>query len=350
VFGDEVNVGRGNVYAGRSVAALDRLGTGRYGMIVTSYGETTRYYELGDDREITDMADAVGLDCSCGGRSLVTAPICTDSTDVFVGVDGGPNRLFRNEDGHFVDVASEVGVAAPDSDARGATLVDSGDGEFALAVVSWEDQNHIFEPTETRFVDVAPETFAEPTRARTLLAADFDNDGRQELFVNVRGGANRLFVPTEDGWEAVSPGDAVEPHGLGTGGIVADIDTDGTLELLVVHGEVEAQPLSLYSVSTDNSWLRVAPTTQNGAPARGAVVTLQTDRGRQRRVIDAGSGYLCQSEPVAHFGLGGETAPRQEPVRLTVQWPDGRERSRVHPAVGTTHRVAHPNCTESHTP
>lgn len=347
VFGDEVNAGRGNVYAGRSVAALDRLGTGRYGMIVTSYGETTRYYELGDDREITDMADAVGLDCSCGGRSLVTAPICTDSMDVFVGVDGGPNRLFRNEEGHFVDVASEVGVAAPNSDARGATLVDTGDGESALAVVSWADQNHLFAPTVDGFTDIAPATFAEPARARTLLAADFDNDGHQELFVNVRGGPNRLFAPTSGGWEAVSPGEAVESNGFGTGGIVADLDNDGTLELLVVHGEVEAQPLSLYSASTDNHWLRVVPTTQYSAPARGAVVTLQTDQGRQRQVIDAGSSYLCQSEPVAHFGLGGDTARRQEPIQLTVRWPDGRERNVDHPSIDTTLRVSHPNCPDN---
>merc|ERR1712083_34591 len=35
--------------------------------------------------------------------------------------------------------------------------------------------------------------------------------------------------------------------------------------------------------------------------------------------IDAGSGYLCQMEPVAHFGLGAEM-----PVRLELLFPDGR--------------------------
>merc|ERR1711972_780169 len=49
-------------------------------------------------------------------------------------------------------------------------------------------------------------------------------------------------------------------------------------------------------------------------------VSLTTDSGwMQTRVIDAGSGYLCQMEPVAHFGLG-----REVPVKLEVLFPDGR--------------------------
>jgi hypothetical protein len=348
-FAHEINADRGNFNAGRSVAALDRFGTGRYGMVVASYEADTRFYELGDNGEITDMSDATGLATHCGARSLVTAPLVTDSMDVFVGVERGPNRLFRNDDGHFVDVATDHEVTAPDADARGATLVDTGDGSFALAVGSWEDDNHLFVPTDDGFSDVSPPAFADPTRLRTLVAADFDNDGRQELFGNVLGGENQLFerIDSESAsppeWTACSPGDAAEPRGLGTGAVTADFDGDGTLELLIVHGEVDSQPLSLYGTDTDNDWLRVRPTTQHGAPARGAVVTLDTDRGRQRRVIDAGSSYLCQCEPVAHFGLGGSTTPERTPQQLTVRWPGGHERTVSAPATTTTHAVAHPS-------
>lgn len=349
-FAHAVNADRGNTTAGRSVAAIDRLGTGRYGMVVAGSAAATRCYELGDDGEITDMAAAVGLDITCGARSLLAAPLLTDRMDLFVGVDGGPNRLFRNDDGHFVDVAEAYGVAAPTAAARGVTVVDAGAGVLAVAVVGWDTDNHLFVPTQTGVTDVSPPAFTAPMRARTLLAADFDNDGRQELFVNVCDGPNCLFAPAPaanvDGpatvWERRPLDAAADPDGRGTGAVVADLDSDGRLELLVVHGDGDAQPLSLYTVSTDNSWLRVRPTTQYGAPARGAVVTLVTDRGRQRRVIDAGSGYLCQSEPVAHFGLGGATSPEQTPRRLTVRWLDGRERSIENPATKTTHEIAHP--------
>ncbi|XP_026517356.2 cartilage acidic protein 1-like, partial [Terrapene carolina triunguis] len=69
-----------------------------------------------------------------------------------------------------------------------------------------------------------------------------------------------------------------------------------------------------------NNWLRVIPRTRFGAFARGARVVLFTRRsGAHLRIIDGGSGYLCEMEPVAHFGLG-----RDEASSLEVTWPDGR--------------------------
>lgn len=54
-----------------------------------------------------------------------------------------------------------------------------------------------------------------------------------------------------------------------------------------------------------NSWLRVIPRTKFGAFARGAKVVVYTKKtGPHTRIIDGGSGYLCEMEPVAHFGLG----------------------------------------------
>lgn len=59
------------------------------------------------------------------------------------------------------------------------------------------------------------------------------------------------------------------------------------------------------SQGTTNSWLRVIPRTKFGAFARGAKVVVYTKKsGPHTRIIDGGSGYLCEMEPVAHFGLG----------------------------------------------
>ena len=60
---------------------------------------------------------------------------------------------------------------------------------------------------------------------------------------------------------------------------------------------------------------------KTGAPARGSSVRLKLDDGSsQMRVIDSGSGYLCQMEPVAHFGLGSKM-PKS--MKIEVRWPDG---------------------------
>lgn len=64
---------------------------------------------------------------------------------------------------------------------------------------------------------------------------------------------------------------------------------------------------------------------KTGAPARGSSVRLfLNDGSSQMRVIDAGSGYLCQMEPVAHFGLGSKSP---NSMTIEVRWPDGVTRS-----------------------
>lgn len=337
LFSAPVNRRRENHRVGRSVAAIDRLGTGRYGLLVTGYGSPARFYEVGDDGGITDLAESVGLDVVTGGRSVAAGPILSDRTDVFLGAERGANLLLRNAGGTFVDVAREYGVADPEENARGAALV-VPDGSEAVDIVcgNWRGPNRRFVRGDDAFRDAASSALSRPARVRTVVVADFDNDGCQELFVNCLGTPNRLL--TYDGeWTQTGIGDALEPEGMGTGAAVTDLDGDGTLELVVVHGEADAQPLSVYSAPNDGDWLRVRPLTQAGAPARGARVSLVTDRGRQTRVVDAGSGYLCQMEPVAHFGLGDAV-----PESVTVCWPDGRERTITDPDARTTERCHHP--------
>jgi hypothetical protein len=295
------------------------------------------------------MADAVGLEVEGGCRSLLAVPHCSGEGDLFAGVERGPNRLFRNENGHY-DPTRGGALADPAGDTRGAALVDEG-GTFAFAIGNEDGPNRLLRHTPVGgFEDVAPEPLREPGRVRTVVAADFDNDGREELFYNVSGEPNRLYRRVggdgSDGaddasrWEPVDPGSAAEPDGFGTGAVAADLDGDGVLELVVVHGEVAAQPMAVYEVAgaADAGWLRVRPTTRHGAPARGAVVRLETTAGIQRRTIDAGGGCLCQTEPVAHFGLGGAT-----PRRIVVRWPDGRERVLSDPPPDTEIAVEHPS-------
>ncbi|GAB6877949.1 CRTAC1 family protein [Halorubrum gandharaense] len=362
-FALAVNADRLNFRAGRSVAVLDRFGTGRYGVAVASYGAPVAYYEVGEDGEVTDMAESVGLDVNGGCRSLLPGPIVGDGMDLFVGVEDGPNRLFRNERGHYVPVDAGPALADPTGDARGVALVDEGREGFSIALGNWEGESRLLRrggdasasTAAPTYRDVAPDSLASAGSVRSVVAADLDNDGRQELFCNALGEPNRLFArepaagpgpraPQADPgattrWHRLDAGDAAEPDGFGTGAVAADLDGDGALELLVVHGEVAAQPITVYEVpgAAANGWLRVAPTTRYGAPARGAVVRLETDRGSQRRLIDAGSGYLCQTEPVAHFGLGGAA-----PERVVVRWPDGREHVVEAPAAEAVHEVAHP--------
>ena len=108
---------------------------------------------------------------------------------------------------------------------------------------------------------------------------------------------------------------------------------------MIAHGETAPQPLSLYKTPANaNHWLRVRPLTRAGAPARGATVTMVSAGQSRLQVIDGGSGYQCQMEPVAHFGLGQQTHVDE----LIIRWPSGATAVMRTPTIDQLIVVPHP--------
>lgn len=344
LFGLEENQPAANMTAGRSVACVDRNGHGSYGFFVANYGGPMRLYEFNTRGLVEDVAGRVGVNLTAGGRSLVSLPLVTSRMDVFAGNERGPNFLFMNNgDGTFEEVAERFGVSDSLENVRGISVLDAnGDGNLDLVYGNWEGPHRMFVRTESgTFRNAAPPELALPSRVRTVIAADFDNDGYEELLFNNLGEPNRLFGFREGRWVRLNIGAAVETYGLGTGAVVSDFNGDGRLELLIAHGESGHQPLTLYAPYPNLShWLRVLPLTVHGAPARGAVVRLHTPERTQIRAIDAGSGYLCQMEPVAHFGLGPEPS---DDLAVEVTWPDGASTLLDIAQIDRQYTVVYPN-------
>ena len=372
-------------FAGRSVACIDRKGNGKYGVAVATYSSqgTGKFalVEMNDAHKENDVgngkivlqnvAKAAGIERSTGGRGVTVGPIVSDNgrSDIFFDNEGSgwfhneaDNYLFKNNgSGIFKDVARSWNILDNEQHGRGVALGDfDQNGLLDIVVGNWLGPHRFFlQVTEKNnqkrvFKNVATGEFEKPTPIRTMIAQDFDNNGHLDvLHNNIKMDSspqpNKLFEVVSKGHGMVPQikdldiGDALEPHGFGTGGSVADIDGDGMLELLLSHGEGAAQPLEIYHVARgmENKWLRIYPVTIYGAPARGALVTIYTNTGdRQMRVIDGGSGYLCQMEPVAHFGLGQNIANQVE-----VVWPDGRviKRALAASEMNTFHLIEHPD-------
>uniref|UniRef100_A0A8C4RCI1 Cartilage acidic protein 1 n=1 Tax=Eptatretus burgeri TaxID=7764 RepID=A0A8C4RCI1_EPTBU len=356
ILNDEVNVQRGvtSWFAGRSVACIDRKGLGRYSIYVANYASGSvgphaliEMDVLASDVihgvvALSNVAKEAGVDKYTGGRGVTTGPIVNHNmSDIFCDNEYGPNFLFRNNgDGTFTDIAVDTGIADATEHGRGVALADfNRDGKTDIVYANWNGPHRLFlqtgEPGRIRFQDAATPEFALPSSARTLIATDFDNDQHLEVFFNNMANkghsSNRAFSIRHDNdgqlhVMKLNLGDADEPAGTGTGGVVTDLNGDGTLELLLSHGESKVQPLTVYTSAQGkgNNWLRVIPRTEAGAFARGARVQLHMERSSpQLRIIDGGSGYLCQMEPVAHFGLAHDVGTRVE-----VTWPDGLTYSR----------------------
>uniref|UniRef100_T1IMK6 ASPIC/UnbV domain-containing protein n=1 Tax=Strigamia maritima TaxID=126957 RepID=T1IMK6_STRMM len=351
LLADPINRHVATLYAGRSVACIDRSGTGKFSFYVANYAKGNvaphELIEMDESRSdvpkgivaLKNVAREAGVEKFTGGRGVAVGPILSldGRLDIFCNNEKGSNFLYKNNaDGTFTDVSAQSGVDDPQEHGRGIALADlDGDGKVDIVWGNWNGPQRMFvQRTRNgviRFEDVAPEVFSRPCPIRSLLIGDFDNDSNLEIVFNTSACdgpfCNKLFrVCTARLGEnplvtQLDIGDAEEEYGMGTGGVVADINGDGRLELVMSHGEWAKQPLTIYNATQGikNCFLRVMPVTQFGAPARGARVELHTaNLGPHLRIIDAGSGYLSQMEPVAHFGLGTDV-----PVRLEVTWPDG---------------------------
>ena len=310
-----------NLTAGRSVVCVDRKGDGKYGLYVANYGGPTRFYELNNDL-IRDIAPDLKIDKITGGRAVVAGHILGNKMDIFAANERGPNFLYFNDKDQFYNVSTEYNTDDVLQNGRGTTLSDFlYRGSLDIINGNWEGFHRIFVNNETTFNDMASKEFRIPSRIRTIISADFDNDGYDEIFMNNIGEPNKLFKILENGKiTQIKISNALEKNGLGTGAAVADIDNDGILELLISHGESGPQPLSLFKSNIKNKkFLRIAPKTTYGAPARGATVILVTNKRRHAKTIDAGSGYLCQMEPVAHYGFR-----KNEIIKnVIIKWTDG---------------------------
>ena len=179
---------------------------------------------------------------------------------------------------------------------------------------------------KNKFLDLLDLSFNRPSKARTIISADFDNDGYDEIFINNIGQSNKLFKVRENGvLESIPLLNAKLFDGFGTGAAVADVDGDGILELLISNGESFKQPLNLFKakIEKNSSFLRIKPLNKYNSPARGATVILKSSLRTHAKTIDAGSGYLCQMEPVAHFGIRKGEAD----FKVTIKWTNGETQS-----------------------
>ena len=132
---------------------------------------------------------------SSPGRSLSHTPATG-------GVDRS-NYMFVNlGDGTFRDDAAAVGLRDESNTGRGTALFDAnGDGLIDIVYGNWNAQHRLFlqqrdEAGGVSFTDAAPADMAEPSRVRTVIVADFDNDGYEQIFYNNIPGENRLFNPS----------------------------------------------------------------------------------------------------------------------------------------------------------
>lgn len=295
----------------------------------------------------TDITREAGINASFGnGFGVIGADYDHNGyMDVFVANDLTVNQLWMNQgEFRFVDESMTRGSGV---DGFGAAKAGMGvasadpdqDGDFDILVVNLTGESDSFFRNEgTHFSDSTSEIgLSAPSRRYTrfgVVMADFDNDGRLDLY-EANGGVSPVDLGAEDIYaepntlfRGLPNGRFEEVELLGgtveslvhtsRGAGIGDLNNDGGLDLVVVNRDARAYVLMNRSTNRGN-WIAFSALNKHGSDAIGAVVTLIRDGRRVYGSVQPEGSYLSSNDPRVHFGLG--STARAEDVR--VLWPTG---------------------------
>ncbi|MGE0813722.1 MAG: CRTAC1 family protein [Vicinamibacterales bacterium] len=150
-------------------------------------------------------------------------------------------KVFRNDNGRFVDVAAALGLTIPGRSARQTNWVDyDNDGDLDVYSTDRTGDNMLFRNDGGKFVRVF--AGAGPTDPRPTVGAcwlDMDRDGDLDLFLaNQSGAADAMWRNDGASFTDVAPqlrmtGPPRTKDEGGVGCAVADYDNDGHLDIFV---------------------------------------------------------------------------------------------------------------------
>ncbi len=330
-------------------------------------GEDDILFRNNGDGTFTDVTDEVGL--LSGGKGLTVAASDFDGDgdqDLFVANDSTPNFLYRNDAGHFTEIALEAGVAYdPDgveTAGMGVAVADvDGDGNQDLYVTNmvFEFNNMYRNLGDMVFDDVSRATRLNDDNYRHVgwatHFADFNHDGFLDCFVAnghvvdyvegfsqsiTYGQQNMLFLGDgRNGFTNVANdcGKCWQRKRVTRGAGFGDFDNDGDIDILILNSGGRCELLR-NDLPPNDRWIKIK---LSGLPPNtaglGAKVTTRVGKRVLHEELRFAPSYLSSSEPILHIGL----RPGEATAEVEVLWPAGT-RTRQKVAAGTMVTIAEP--------
>ncbi len=200
---------------------------------------------------------ALGLPPFDDGHTLTDAWADFDGDgdpDRFVGFDGQPSRLYRNDGrGVFTNLAKQVGLTVArkvrtaawgdfDSDGDPDLFLGYAPDSTATGVIGlWRNDG----PDGFHEVAAAAGLAVDSGTTRQASWIDYDNDGDLDLFLAMRDGPNRLWRNDRGRFTDVTDETGIGDPRSSVGAVWFDADRDGDLDVYVANMDGDANGMWL---------------------------------------------------------------------------------------------------------
>jgi hypothetical protein len=297
------------------------------------------YRNLGNDK-FEDVTEAMGV-FNENGRAMGVGAADYDGdgfVDIYVANDHMVNFMYKNDGGKkFTEVGIPSGTAFNQvGEGTISMAVDFGDYNNDGLLDIWVSDDGYCSLYENQGNGVFTE-MAYPSGISVAAAQhvgwssafiDYDNDGDADIFKtngelkHLYGQEDQLFENNGNGKYtdvSVERGAYFKEELVGRGAAFGDYDNDGDIDVYIVN-------LHDYGVllrndhGNDNSWIKLHLIgTKSNRDGIGARVKITANGKEQIAQKKSASGYLSQSDPRIHFGLGEATVVD----KIEVIWPSG---------------------------
>ena len=335
-------------------------------------GKNLLFKNLGNGH-FKDVTDSMGVGSTRWTLAATAADFNDDGwPDLYLANDYGPEELYLNKAGtRFEAVSAGLG-----DDSKSGMAVAIGDvynrGRHDAFVTNISEKGFLFQGNNLRlnflkelgrFDEVAKGPVADAGWAWGAQFGDLNNDGLLDLVIangfisgdstrsywyamsKIAGAQGNIFEDAKN-WPAIGRAslsgyersrvllnkgngqfvDVAESAGVtdrldGRSVVMVDLFNRGMLDVVIANER--NRPVVYKNVATGGHWLELKLVgTRGNRSAIGAEVTVElgTAGGRQRQVVDGGSGFCSQNDRRLHFGLGNNLLGA-----VTIRWPSGAQ-------------------------
>jgi len=344
-----------SIYGYEMSAWADYDNDGDLDAVVNQTSNKSYIFYRNDGAKFTNIADQVGLTNlltldHIGDQGFTTGRLQWVDYDMDGDADISAGYfLFRNDDGHFTEVAKSIGLAPKYVDLQFTDWFDYDlDGD--LDYMPEGDGVHIelFKNEGGSFVDATQETALDMFLQNNQCAinvGDLDNDGDEDVFVqiddwlgtdlealllnDVDETGQRFFVDVGSYVGFTKTGDR-------KGSVLIDYDMAGRLDVFISSAEYGAILYRNLGTEPANNWVGFDLWgTKSNKDAFGSWVWLYAGGKQYTRYTKSATTWKIQQHPYVHFGIGQATSIDS----LVIRWPRGDVEVFKNLAINQYHKI-----------